>query len=264
VPRALFITVPGSHAVEAVSYEAAAAGPTLVLAHGAGAGQQGRFMVDFAKAMVERSITVVTFDFPYVTRGSRLPDRPRVLEETWRAVIAETSTTVPRGRTLVVGGKSMGGRIASQVLTAPIAAGRPDAAGDLRARVAGLLLLGYPLHPPKQPDRLRTGHLPALEVPVLVVQGERDEFGSEAEVRAAFSVVPGPVDWLIVPGGDHSLRTERRAGVDASLYDEVATWIHHRGDASYANMTAAAHARRGSHDAVTPGRGARRPVGGDT
>jgi uncharacterized protein len=264
VPRAFSIDVPGGHPVAAVYYEATAAGPALVLAHGAGAGQQSRFMVDVAEAMVERGIAVLTFDFPYVTRGSRLPDRPGVLEDTWRAVIAEASSTVPPGRTLVVGGKSMGGRIASQVLTTPIGAGRPDGPHELRGRVAGLLLLGYPLHPPKQPDRLRTAHLPALEVPVLVVQGERDEFGSEAEVRAAFSIVPGPVDWLIVPGGDHSFRTGRRSGVDASLYDGVAEWIHHRGGTSSADLTAAAHARRSSHDAGAPSRAARRPIGGDT
>jgi uncharacterized protein len=264
VSGACFIEVPGGHLAAAVSYEGPGSGPTLVLAHGAGAGQHSRFIVDFAGAMRERGMTVLTFDFPYVTRGSRMPDRPNVLEDTWRAVIAHASGRLPQGCSLVVGGKSMGGRIASQVLARPLEAGRPGDADDVRGRAAGLLLLGYPLHPPKQPDRLRAAHLPALDVPVLVVQGERDAFGSEADVREAFSVVPAPVDWFIVRGGDHSFRAGRRSGVDAALYDAVAEWIHRRGDASCADMTAVAHARRGSQDAASPGRAARRAVGGVT
>ena len=91
------------------------------------------------------------------------------------------------------------------------------------------MLLGYPLHPPGQPGKLRTAHLPALRTPTLVVQGSRDEFGGEDEVRAAFAVVPATVDWHVVTGGDHSFKVPRAAGrpqadVLHDVYDAVAEW----------------------------------------
>ena len=222
--------IPGAAgaSLAAVGYAAGDAAPLLVLAHGAGAGQQSAFLVEFAQAMISRGIGVVTFDFPYMRRGARAPDRPAVLEETWRIVLRHVLGERPEaaGR-VVIGGKSMGGRIASQVLAAPIPAAGDDAARDLRVHVAGLVLLGYPLHPPNQPARLRTAHLPALATPTLVVQGERDEFGTEHEVRQAFAVVPAHVDWLIVPGGDHSFRARgaRRAAELTPVHEGVAAWI---------------------------------------
>ena len=125
---------------------------------------------------------------------------------------------------VVIGGKSMGGRIASHVLSDPT---RP------LPGVAGLVLLGYPLHPPGQPARLRTAHLPQLATPTLVVQGSDDTFGTEQEVRGAFAAVGAAVDWLIVPGGDHSFKVPRRGGrsqadVLQDVYDTVARWVHRR------------------------------------
>jgi hypothetical protein len=163
---------------------------------------------------------VITFDFLYTAAGRRTPDRPAVLEATWRAVIDEVRQRgLQRSATLVIGGKSMGGRIASQVLASPAP---PD--------VHGLVLLGYPLHPPGRPEKLRTAHLPALRTPTLVVQGSRDEFGGDDEVRAAFEVVPAQVDWHVVTGGDHSFKVRRREGpgqaeVMAALCDAVAAWV---------------------------------------
>jgi uncharacterized protein len=205
--------------------------PVLALAHGAGAGQRSPFMSAFAEAMRARGVTTVTFDFPYIQHRRRAPDRPPVLEAAWRAVVdgitvrlkADTTgiTVRLRADTLVIGGKSMGGRIASHVLA--------DPAHPLPG-IRGLVLLGYPLHPPGQPDRPRVAHLPHLATPTLVVQGSHDSFGTEDEVRQAFNAVPAPVEWLVVPGGDHSFKVPRRAGptmdeVLQRVYDTVAAFV---------------------------------------
>ena len=179
-------------------------------------------MVATACALGDRGVDVVTFDFLYTAAGRRSPDRAPVLEVTWRAVLDEVRRQgVPRSAHLAIGGKSMGGRIASHVVAA-------DAPPD---GVTGLVLLGYPLHPPGQPEKLRTAHLPALRTPTLVVQGSRDEFGSDDEVRAAFEVVPAAVEWHVVPGGDHSFKIPRSTGrsqadVTGEVYDAVAAWVH--------------------------------------
>ena len=198
-------------------------GPCFILAHGAGAGQQHPFIVQTSTALAARGITVLTFNFLYMQRGRGGPDRPAVLEATWRAAI-RCAVQMGWGSTrLVIGGKSMGGRIASMVLA--------DAdAQPLPAPVHGLVLLGYPLHPPGQPDKLRIEHLPRLRTPTLIVQGERDQFGSPGEVRKAFTASPAHVDWLEVPDGDHSFKIRRLAGrtqadVQSEVTDVVAKWI---------------------------------------
>jgi predicted alpha/beta-hydrolase family hydrolase len=183
-----------------------------------------------ARALNARGIDVITFDFLYMASGRRSPDRPPVLEATWRAVVEEVRRRdLVRSATLVIGGKSMGGRIASQVLGATTPSSTSGSGWD-SPNVTGLVLLGYPLHPPGQPDKSRTAHLPTLRTPTLVVQGARDDFGSEAEVRRAFEAVPAPVSWHVVPGGDHSFKVPKSAGtsqadVMTGIYDAVARWI---------------------------------------
>jgi len=157
---------------------------TLVLAHGAGAGQTHAFMVAFAEALAARGIDVVTFDFLYVAAGRRAPDRPPALEACWRAALA-LATAEWSGRVPFIGGKSMGGRFASHLA----------AAGDA---ARGLVCLGYPLHPPKQPDKLRVAHLPGITMPTLILQGRRDEFGAPDELRPHF---PPHVQIVPLPGG---------------------------------------------------------------
>ena len=112
----------------------------------------------------------------------------------------------------------MGGRIASQVVASLTADSTPRSSD-----IGGLVLLGYPLHPPGQPQRPRVAHLPSLAIPTIVVQGTRDTFGTDAEVRAAFGVVPAPVDWLVIPDGDHSFKVRKAAGVSQA---EITTRIH--------------------------------------
>src|SRR5438270_5580967 len=157
------IEVNPSQEVTALVYTAGRhdlAGVTAILGHGAGADQNSDFMARFATGLAARGINVVTFNFLYTEQGRRVPDANKALEACFRAVI-EAVRHKRIGR-LVIGGKSMGGRIASQVAAA-------SAPG-----VEGLVFLGYPLHPPGRADQLRAKHLPDITVPMLFVQGSRD------------------------------------------------------------------------------------------
>jgi uncharacterized protein len=224
MPEELIVSLEGGGETSALRYAAEhPRAPVLVLAHGAGAGQRSPFMTAFSGAMQKRGITAVTFDFPYMRHHRRAPDRAPVLEATWRAVLQHITAGGAGPARVVIGGKSMGGRIASHVLSDPA---RP------LPSVVGLVLLGYPLHPPGQPDRLRTAHLPLLGTPTLVVQGSHDAFGAEQEVREAFAAVRASVDWLIVPGGDHSFKVRRAGRTQAEIFEDVyatvARWVHGR------------------------------------
>jgi uncharacterized protein len=197
--------------------------PLVVLAHGAGADQRHRFMVTMATALATRGVAVVTFNFLYKERRGHAPDRPPVLEQTWRTVLDAAVELVGTPRRVVVGGKSMGGRIASQVL-----ATHPDS--PAWRRVAGLLLLGYPLHPSGRPTPLRAAHLPAIRVPILLVQGSRDTFGTREEVLPLFQALKVRVEFDFIEGGDHSFAVPKSAGrsereVLDSIADRAATWI---------------------------------------
>ncbi len=200
-----------------IIYPSAAASETvLVLAHGAGAGQQHPFMVAMARGFATRGITVVTFDFPYMRERRKVPDRAPVLENAFRTVIDAVRASDPeRSRRLFIGGKSMGGRIATHLAAQGV--------GGLQ----GTLALGYPLHPPGRPDQLRTAHLPSISTPVLIVQGERDPFGTPAELAPAIETMTASVQLHIVRGGDHSLTVRGRARDDvyAEVLDVVAGWM---------------------------------------
>jgi hypothetical protein len=168
---------------------------TLLLAHGAGAPMDSPFMVRIAAGVAAAGLRVARFEFPYMARrrteGRRgAPDRMPVLLASFR----EAAATVEGP--LAIGGKSMGGRVASRV------------ADELDVR--GLVCLGYPFHPPGRPEKTRTDHLAGLSTPTLVLQGERDPFGRPDEV-AAYDLSPAiTVEWL--PDGDHSLKPRKRSG----------------------------------------------------
>ena len=197
-------------------FAAKSGGPLLVLAHGAGADQRHRFMVAVARRLSERGVSVVTFNFLYTEQKRRTPDRAPVLEATWTTVLdALVGRLKPRGL-VAVGGKSMGGRIASQVVAA-------TPGSDAWTRVAGLVLLGYPLHPPGQPEKPRVAHLPSIDVPILVVQGTRDTFGTRAEIEPVFGALKTRVDYEFIEGGDHSFSLPRSTGLtESDVLDRVA------------------------------------------
>ena len=184
----------------------------LVLGHGAGAGQRSTFMVDFARAISALGVDVITFNFPYTEQRRRIPDRAPVLEACYRAVIASVHAQLPAAkRALFIGGKSMGGRIATQV-----------AAADATLPIAGLVLLGYPLHPPGRPTERRDKHLPAVGRPMLFVQGARDAFGAPAELAPIVETIGPSATIHVVAGGDHSLKLARKdPAPQAAAYDDV-------------------------------------------
>lgn len=188
----------------------------LVLAHGAGAGQMSQFMVRAAQALAARGITTATFDFPYITARRKVPDRAPVLEAAWRDAI-----DAARGQLadlpLFIGGKSMGGRIASHVA----------AQGEI-GRVAGLVFLGYPLHPPGKPDQRRDAHLPAVSEPMLFVQGGQDTFGTAGEIAALLPSLQRATLHEIA-GGDHSFKVPggqaKQEPAFQEVIDTVAAWV---------------------------------------
>jgi len=194
----------------------------LVLAHGAGAGQRHPFMVRVARGLAERGIDVVTFDFPYMQHKRKVPDKAPVLEAAFREAIAEARALVTDRHALFIGGKSMGGRIATH-----LAAGWTDLTiGALR----GVIALGYPLHPPGKPDQLRIAHLPSIRVPMLIVQGERDAFGTPQELEPIIEPLPSRVTLHRVAGGDHSLAVPKSSGmrqdqVYDNVLDTIASWM---------------------------------------
>ncbi|RPF23081.1 alpha/beta family hydrolase [Myceligenerans xiligouense] len=184
----------------------------LILTPGAGASRDHHTLVavDDAVAALDPPVPVRRVDFPYRIAGKRMPDRPPVAVAHLREVAAEFArearTTTDH---LLLGGRSYGGRMCSMA----VAEGLP---------AAGLVLLSYPLHPPGKPDRLRVDHFGDLDVPVLLVSGDKDPFGTPAELAAHAAAVPGDVTHVTLPGA-HDLR-----GKDAEVAQAVANWIASR------------------------------------
>jgi len=170
---------------------------TVILAHGAGAPMDSPFMDFMASELAEKKLRVVRFEFPYMQkrRGpdgkKRPPDRAPVLREAWLEIIKAQGK-----RRVVIGGKSMGGRIASLVAD--------------EAVTLGLVCLGYPFHPIGKPNKLRVEHLQSIETPTLILQGERDPFGNLADVATYSLSTQVSVDWL--PDGDHSFKPRKSSG----------------------------------------------------
>jgi predicted alpha/beta-hydrolase family hydrolase len=169
---------------------------TVALAHGAGATMDSAFMAFFAEGLAAHGYRVARFEFPYMAArrrdgGRRPPDRPNVLLDAWQSVIDRLGP-----ERLVIGGKSLGGRMASMIA---------DAAG-----VSGLVCLGYPFHPPAQPEKLRIAHLGTLRTPALILQGTRDPFGMREEI-GHYPLSPA-IRFHFLEDGDHSLAPRAASG----------------------------------------------------
>ena len=189
----------------------------LILAHGAGAGQHSTFMTSFANALAELGVDAVTFNFLYTEQRRRIPDRKPALETCYVAVIQAVRDAL--GGALFIGGKSMGGRIATQV-----------AAADPALPVAGLVLLGYPLHPPGKPTERRDKHLPAVGRPMLFVQGSRDAFGTPGELAPLVDALRPRATLHVVDQGDHSFKLRLKdpaaqSALHADLQRVIEAWI---------------------------------------
>lgn len=221
-PEKLEVAVNDHESVTALLYPAVKqrrVGVTVILGHGAGANQLSAFMVTAAEGLAARGCDVMTFNFIYKERGRGIPDPKARLESCYQAVIetARKNRKLKKNR-LVIGGKSMGGRIASQV-----AAVAPEG-------IAGLVFLGYPLHPPGRPDNLRDAHLKEIHAPMLFVQGARDTFGTAEEIRAVIKRLRLPATVYPIEGGDHSFKIPKSLGVPqekiyAMIFDKVADWL---------------------------------------
>ncbi len=174
---------------------------TYAFAHGAGVGMDSDFMDYFAEALGKAGIRVVRFEFPYMQKRrddgkKRPPDRAPVLMETWGEVIDDLGR-----ENLVIGGKSMGGRIASMIAAEREAEGAP---------VAGCVFLGYPFHAPGKPKNVRADHLAGIKTPCLILQGDRDPFGTKEEI-AGYKLGKA-VKLHYMPDGEHSFKPRKASG----------------------------------------------------
>src|SRR2546428_767201 len=226
-PEKSTVEVSPGNSVTALLYPASKrdrTGITVILGHGAGSNQLSGFMRMFAVGLASRGLDVMTFNFLYMEQGRHVPDQKAKLESCYGAIIkAALNHKKLKGNRLVIGGKSMGGRIASQVaagwtglteLTGSDRVKQPskklnvktdirDNAKHEMGEIGGLVLLGYPLHPPGKPEQLRDQHLKDVQAPMLFMQGSRDAFGTPAELRAVIKSAHLPAILHVIAGGDH-------------------------------------------------------------
>jgi uncharacterized protein len=177
----------------------------IILAHGAGAGITSSFMEQMSDLLTERAFAVTRFEFAYMaarrTGGPRRPPpKAEILAQEYSAFLDHVSSQGPQGQKLLIGGKSLGGRVASLIA----------ADAHREGRIAGLIGLGYPLHPPGQPDRRRAEHLITFTCPSLIVQGERDPFGNKAEFEAL--ELPPAIQLHWIGDGDHDFGPRGASG----------------------------------------------------
>lgn len=195
----------------------AGAGTAIVIAHGAGNDMRAPFIAQLHAALAARGLLSVCFNFPYKERGARAPDRAPVLEATWRAVSAAVRADALAPRRIILAGKSMGGRMASHI----VAQGEP---------CDGLVFFGYPLHPVRQPQKLRAEHLARVGCPMLFIQGTRDTLCDLGLLRQVLTPLATPHSLHVIEGGDHSFKVPRSSGrsqdaVMAEIVDTTVSWI---------------------------------------
>lgn len=196
--------------------ESARAG--FVMAHGAGAGMHHTFMVAVADGMAERGIATLRYQFPYMERGSKRPDVPKIAHAAVRAAVALAKRRLP-GLPLVAGGKSFGARMTSQA----------QASGPLEG-VCGLLFVGFPLHPAGKPSSERAAHLSKVQIPMLFLQGTRDELADLDSLRPVVAGLGARARLKEFDQADHSFHVPAKGGrrdaeVLAELLDAAAAWI---------------------------------------
>jgi predicted alpha/beta-hydrolase family hydrolase len=206
------ITVDADHRVSARLDAAADAHTCFVFAHGAGAGMDHGFMTAVAEGLAQRRVATLRYQFPYMERGSRRPDRPALCHATVRAAVAEAARQLP-GLPLIAGGKSFGGRMTSQAQ-----------AIEALPRVVGLAFLGFPLHPAGKPSSSRGEHLRDVDVPMLFIQGERDTLAERALIEPLVRSLGRHASLEWIDAADHSFHVLKRSGrTDHEALDEVIT-----------------------------------------
>jgi predicted alpha/beta-hydrolase family hydrolase len=208
------LAVSGGDISLVLTGDRASAQTLVVLGHGAGSGLDSEFMAFFAERLGAAGLVVARFNFLYMEQGRKVPDRQPVLERTYREVV-EHLTKSHAGLPLVIGGKSMGGRIASHVATT--------------TSVDGLVFLGYPLHPPGRPDRMRDAHLSDVKAPMLFVEGTRDPFCPLDTLESVRARLPHS-SLVIIEDGDHSFKVRKSSGRSTQdawveAVSAIASWV---------------------------------------
>ena len=216
--KELTIAVDATRRVSALLRAPADARACYVLAHGAGAGMRHPFMGAIAEALATRAIATLRYQFPYMESGSKRPDVPAVAHVTVRAAVAEAARAMP-GVALVAGGKSFGGRMTSQAQAATPLPG-----------VRGLVFLGFPLHPAGKPSDERATHLADVHVPMLFLQGTRDDLASLSLLKPVVERLGSNAKLVLFDDADHSFHVPARSGrkdadVLAALADAIAAWV---------------------------------------
>lgn len=211
------ITVDAEHKVSGLLLAPADAYACYVLAHGAGAGMAHPFMAAVAEGLAERGIATLRYQFPYMERGSKRTDTPKLAHATVRAAVAEAARRWP-GAPLFAGGKSFGGRMASQAQAAEPMPG-----------VRGLIFLGFPLHPAGKPSDERAAHLSDVKVPMLFLQGSRDDLAQLDLLRPLVKRLGRRATLRVFEDADHSFHVPARSGrkdadVLAEALDAIAEW----------------------------------------
>lgn len=219
IPDAQPVSIPigGAPPVSGLLLAPPGARACLVLAHGAGAGMAHPFMAAMAAALAQRGVATLRYQFPYVERGAKRPDTPAVAQAAVGAAVARAAQLLP-GLPLMAGGKSFGGRMTSQAQAAQPLPG-----------VRGLVFLGFPLHAPGKPSDARGAHLFEVHIPMLFLQGTRDEFADPALLQPLVARLESRATLRLFDGADHSFHVPARSGrKDAEVWNEmageVATW----------------------------------------
>jgi predicted alpha/beta-hydrolase family hydrolase len=221
-PKPVLISLPGGSAVSGLLQAAERARAGLVLAHGAGAGMGHPFLAAVSRGLAARGVACLRFQFPYMERGARRPDAPEPAQAAVRAAVAEAARLLLR-LPLFAGGKSYGGRMTSQAQAqAPLPG------------VRGLVFLGFPLHPPGKPSIERASHLSAVRVPMLFLQGTRDDFAAQDLLQPLVKGLADRATLHLLPDADHSFHLPARSGrKDADdleqLLDRPAEWMARQG-----------------------------------
>lgn len=217
-PKSVAIELDEERTVSGVLLKPKGARALYVLAHGAGAGMMHPFLAAIAALLAERGVATLRYQFPYMEKGSKRPDSPKVAQATVRAAVAFAAKAAP-GLALFAGGKSFGGRMTSQA----------EAAAHLEG-VRGLIFLGFPLHPPGSPGVARGDHLADVKVPMLFLQGSRDEFADLDLLRPLVKTLGRRGTLHLIPDGNHSFRVPAKTGlkpadVMAGLADAASAFI---------------------------------------
>jgi predicted alpha/beta-hydrolase family hydrolase len=217
-PQPVAIIVNDAQRVSGLLQAPTAARVCYVLAHGAGAGMTHPFMAAIASGLAERGIATLRYQFPFMERGAKRPDTPKVAHATVRAAVQEAARLVP-DLPLFAGGKSFGGRMTSQAQAASLLPG-----------VYGLLFLGFPLHPPGQPSDERAKHLFDVQIPMFFLQGTRDEFADLQFLQPLCQQLGARATLKLFQDADHSFHVPARTGrkdseVRGELLDAIANWI---------------------------------------